>query len=478
MPDTSAGPRIQGHKLESRIGGGHFGDVWKGEFEGRPVAIKVFKARGRLPALRRETFAQESLGRLTGSDAAFFPRVEAVDLDHDPAYVRMELVDARPLEDTIRDGALPLENRLLLARRILEALDAVHRHGFVHGDLSPGNILVAPDGFVKLIDVGCGSLFDEGPHEIEMSGPEEDQSMGVAAPLYAAPERFRSEFLRGCGRSADVFSFGKLFYALVTGQAPFVIKPVSRSVPALAGWDDFVFTCLEEDPAKRYPDAGATLAAFDALLRPPARSGEYRAACPECGAPTAVPGGWEGERFDCPGCGLTLEVLFYDEEARHASTAVVAEAVPPGRPDVEFLEDPSPAESDARARKFCVSCGRGIWVEARKCRHCGVWVDEAARALVAAHDLERSREREVAALRGRRFVGAAVATFFAYFLFWLPGAILNWEHLREAESVHRLTGESPPGHEALKTMMVLFTWVPLGIVGGIVSFAVLFGAVL
>ena len=446
MPDTNAGPRIAGHRLDRRLGGGPFGDVWSAEFEGRPVAVKVFHTRGRIPALRRETFAQESLGRLSGSDAAYFPRVEAVDFEHDPPFVRMELVDARPLEDAIRDGSLPMERRLEVARRVLEALDAVHRNGFVHGDLAPGNVLLAPDGPVKLIDVGCGALFDDGPREIERSGPEEDQSMGVASPLYAAPERFRSEFLRGCGRPADVFSFGKLFYALVTGQAPFVIKPVSRTVPALAGWDDFVFRCLEEDPARRFPDAASALAEFDRLYRPASRAGEYRAACPECGARTAVPGGWEGERYDCSGCGLTLEVLFYDEEARHASTAVVAEAP---RPDIEFVDDPSPASPDARARKFCPSCGRGIWVEARKCRHCGAWVDDAARALVAARDAERIREREAAALRGRSFLAPAAATFLAYLLFWRPGALLNWEYLREANQVEQATGASPAGHGAL-----------------------------
>jgi serine/threonine protein kinase len=476
MPDTQTGPRIDGHRLLERIGGGHFGDVWKAEFEGRPVAVKVFRSRGRAPAPRREAFAQEALGALSGPDAAFFPRIEAVEFDHDPPFLRMELLDARPLEDSIQNGSLPLDSRLALARSILQALAAVHARGFIHGDLSPRNVLVASDGGVKLIDVGYGALFDEGVRDIEVSGPAEEQSMGVAAPLYAAPERFRSEFLRGCGRPADVFSFGKVFYALLTGQAPFVIKPVSRACPALGtGWDDFLFSCLEEDPSRRFPDATAALARFDHLYRPVPRTGEYRAECPECGARTSVPGGWSGERFECPGCHLTLEVLFYDEAGRHASTAVIVEAPAPGSPDVEFLEDPDPAEADGRARKFCPSCGRRIWVEARKCRHCGVWVDEAARELVAARERERGREREEASLRRRRFVVPAIATFLAYFLFWVPGVLLNWEYLREAEHVRRVTNVSPPGHGALKVMMVFFTWLPLGLIAGIFGTALLSG---
>src|SRR5688572_3365692 len=408
MADAN-GRKIAGHTLDRRLGGGHFGEVWKAEFEGRPVAVKIFATRGRITALRREAYAQAALGRVSGPDAAFFPRVEAVDFDHDPPFVRMELVDAVPLEDRLRDGSVSLDRRLAFARSVLEALAAVHRHGFIHGDLSPGNVLVAADGTVKLIDVGCGALFDEGARDIEMSGPAEDQSMGVAAPLYASPERFQSEFLRGCGRAADVFSFGKLFYALVTGHAPFVIKPVSRVVPALhAGWDDFIFACLEEDPARRPPHAGEALAQFDRLMRPVSRPGEFRAVCPECGAKSTVPGGWEGERYTCTGCGLTLEVLFYDEEIKHASTAVVAEAP---RPEIEFIDDPSPELPDTRARKFCPTCGRGIWVEARKCRHCGVWVDDAARALVAAREQARNEERATSALKDRRFVAPAMATF-------------------------------------------------------------------
>jgi len=478
MPDVRAGQRVAGHRLLERIGGGHFGDVWKADFEGRPVAVKVFRARGRASSFRREAFAQYALGRLSGPEAAFFPRVEAVELDHEPPYLRMELIDGRPLEDALLNPALVLERRLALGRAILEALAAVHRHGFVHGDLSPRNVLVAPDGTVRLIDVGFGALFDEGVRDIEVSGTAEEQSMGVAAPLYAAPERFGSEFLRGCGKPADVFSFGKILYALLTGQPPFVIKPVSRALPALgAAWDDFLFRCLEESPDRRFPDAAAALAEFDRLHRPEPSPGEFRAECPECGARASIPGGWAGERFACPGCRLTLEVLFYDEAGRHASTAVVADAQEAARPEVEFLDDPRPPASDGRARKFCPSCGRSIWTEARKCRHCGVWVDETAQALVAARGDARRREREDAVLRRRSFVGAAAVTFLAYFVFWIPGALLNWEYLREAEQVRRVTGEPPSGHGLLKGMMVLFAWLPLGIVAGLFGTALLFASI-
>jgi hypothetical protein len=84
-------------------------------------------------------------------------------------------------------------------------------------------------------------------------------------------------------------------------------------------------------------------------------------------------------------------------------------------------------------------------------------------------------EREAAFLRTREFFAPAVAVFFAYFLFWIPGAILNWEYLREADRVQRLTGVTAPGHGVLKAMMVLFTWIPVGMISGLVGLSILFG---
>ena len=113
----------------------------------------------------------------------------------------MELVEGRPLEDATPET---LEARLALGRGILEALAAVHRNGFVHGDLSPRNILATPEGDVKLIDVGCGAVFggEETDIRISTTAEESEEVLGVASPLYAAPERFTSRFLEGCGRPA------------------------------------------------------------------------------------------------------------------------------------------------------------------------------------------------------------------------------------------------------------------------------------
>ena len=450
MHDVAAKEVIHGHKLLGKLGEGLYGEVWRAEYAGHEVALKLFN-RGRRPAhLKRELFAQYALGRLEGEDARWFPRVEHLDLDADPPYVRMELIDGTPLEALLANPSLPLDERLQIGEKVLRALSVVHAHDFVHGDLSPLNVLVTADRGVRLIDVGFGALLQDGG-DIALSTTEEDRDSGVASPLYSAPERFKSAPLEGCGKPSDIFSFGKLLYRLVTGVQPFVIKPVSLKFRVLgSSWDDFIFRCLEERPEARFADAGAALAEYRRIYRPDPAPGEYRAECPECRASQAIPGGWAGERFDCRGCGRMIEVLFYDDGSRHAATALVTPEIPP----ILFLD--RDAESP-RARKFCPSCGGEMKVEAKKCRHCGAWADEEAKRLVEA----RAERRRLETSEERSFVLPALLTLVGYVLFWVPGAILNWHFLEDARKAERDTGHAPRGMGALRALLWLFVYLPL-----------------
>jgi hypothetical protein len=472
MRDVATGGTIHGHKLLGRLGEGLYGEVWRAEYAGHEVALKVFN-RGRRPAhLKRELFAQYALGRLEGEDARWFPRVEHLDLDADPPYVRMELIDGTPLETLLANPSLPLDERLQVGEQVLRALAVVHAHDFVHGDLSPLNVLVTADRGVRLIDVGFGALVPDGG-DIALSTTEEDRNSGVASPLYSAPERFKSAPTEGCGKPSDIFSFGKLLYRLITGEQPFVIKPVSLKFRVLgAAWDDFLFRCLEERPEARFADAAAALAEYRRIYRPEPAAGEYRAECPECRASQVIPGGWAGERFDCRGCGRTIEVLFYDDPSRHAATALVTPEVPP----ILFLDrDAEAAPPPARARKFCPSCGGEMKVEAKKCRHCGVWADEEARKLVAAR--AEARRSDPLAVPDRSFLLPAVLTLIGYAVFWVPGAILNWHFLGEARKQARATGREPHGAAALRVLVWILFYLPLIGLGAALVLGLLGGAV-
>lgn len=428
MRDVAGGRVVHGHALRELLGAGRFAEVWRAEYLGQPVALKVFR-RDRPPAeLRREAAAQYALGRLPGADGRWFPRVEHVDLEADPPYLRMEFVPGEPLEDFLAARPeLPLSERFALSGKILEALAVVHRHGFVHGDLSARNVLVTPDGDVRLIDVGYGGPA-EGDVEIALSGDGSGEA-GVASPLYSAPERFDAAS-GGCGPPADVFSFGKLFYRIVSGEQPFAVKPLGLRRPELGTrWDGFLFRCLEERAAARFAGAGEALAEFRRLREEP-DAPAWRAECPECREAQPAP----AERFPCRRCGCELEILLYDPASRYAAAAIVsswanraaAEARPAesGRPADRPGEGPSPV---------------------------------------------RVRPREAAG-QGPSFVLPAVLAGMGYFLFWLPGAILNWYFLEEALRVRRETGKVPEGTGALRVMQWIFVWMPLFFVGGLFAF--------
>ncbi len=443
--NVKTGTILEGHRLLEKIGEGHFGQVWKAEYLDHPVAIKLFTSRTSGGQVRQEALAQYRLGRLTGDDALYFPRVEHVDLESKTPYMRMELIEGRPLEERLSDPEWSLKERLAIGEKILKALEIVHRNDLVHGDLSPANILVTPDGGVRLLDVGFGKIFDEG-NDLIPSTAMEESSLGVASPLYAAPERFKSEFLKGCGKSSDLFSFGKILYQLITGENPFVIKPVSRKFPTLGeAGDGFIFQCLEDRPEDRFGDAGLALQEYGRVFRPEAAvPGEYQASCAKCSKVTRIPGGWAGELFLCNFCGSRLEVLYYNEATQEATTAF-AETV-----KILPVEE---SEVGPETRKFCPCCGARILVEAKKCRVCKVWVNQYAKWVV-----ERKRS---ASAPVQDYYMAFFGVLLAYSCLWLPGIILNYHYLNQANQERVRTGQEPPGRIGLVVLTWLFLWFPL-----------------
>lgn len=467
MQDVVVGGSLHGHKLLEKVGRGHYGEVWRAEFQGRQVALKIFTGDRKPAHLRREVFAQYALGRLEGEEGRWFPRVEHLDLDAEPAYLRMEFIEGLPLEELLSNPALSLDQRLAIGEQVLRAVASVHAHDFVHGDLSPLNVLVSPSREVRLIDVGYGALFDVSA-DVALSTTTEDAPAGVASPLYSAPERFKIA-ADGCGKPSDIFSFGKLLYHMITGEQPFVIKPVSLKFKALgADWDAFVFKCLEEKPEARFADGAAALAEYRRIFRPALAPGEYRAECPECRSAQSIPGGWAGERFNCRGCSRRLEVLFYDDGSRYATTALLSPAEAAVPLDVEILD----VKTAAASRKFCPSCGGEVKVEAKKCRHCGVWADERARALLAAEAAVAPPPAEPPS-----FVLSAVAVFWAYFFFWLPGLILNLYFLDAARRAKLETGKEPAGLNALRGLRILFVYLPLAAVTILTLLALVVGLI-
>src|SRR5262245_14628118 len=151
----TVGTRVGPYEVKSQIGVGGMGEVYAAHDSnlGRHVAIKVLPAAVAHDTERIARFEREAktLATLNHSNIAHIYGLERID---GMTAIVMELVEGPTLAERIRQGAIPLEEALPLARQIAEALEAAHGRGVVHRDLKPDNIKVRPDGTVKVLDFG------------------------------------------------------------------------------------------------------------------------------------------------------------------------------------------------------------------------------------------------------------------------------------------------------------------------------------
>ena len=209
-PNRVLGP----YQIEAELGGGSFGTVFRARdlTLDREVALKVLRPGSPIPAAAL-------LAEARAAAALNHPNVcaiHAVDSSLGAPMIVMEYVAGRPLSGFLMTGPLARQQAAGLCRQVALGMAAAHAQGVVHGDLKPANILVTPDGTVKIVDFGMARrstssaqgektvLWDPGP------------AGGISGtPAYMAPEQARGE---PATSASDVFSLGVMLYELVTGR--------------------------------------------------------------------------------------------------------------------------------------------------------------------------------------------------------------------------------------------------------------------
>ena len=272
--DALVGTRINGFKIQSRIGTGGFGVVYRAfdtNLE-RSVAIKMLPPRiakagqGILDRFLREA---RSAAKLAHPNIVTIHQICPY---KDTYYIVMELVDGGALHEYLaaQKRFAPAE-AMRIIRAAAEGLGHAHRRGIIHRDVKPGNIMMTNDGQVKVSDFGLARDVLQG-HDIVGAG----HSLGT--PRYMAPEQARGEEPTG---SSDLYSLAATFYALLTGRAPFdapnereiMIKQVQEPVPdprqfvpdlPIAAFR-FFEKAMAKDPNDRYMTADDFVAALDRL---------------------------------------------------------------------------------------------------------------------------------------------------------------------------------------------------------------------
>lgn len=256
------------------LGDGAMGIVYRAldRASGRVVALKTLH-----PGVRGAAEQAALTGRFRNEAQAAarldHPNIVRVHEFHDdghaasPPYIAMELVEGATL-DTLLPPGQPAALPQLLAWMgdLLGGLNHAHARGVVHRDIKPRNLLVTPDGRLRISDFGVA--------QIASPLPREPASM-VGTPNYMSPEQFRGDPVDG---RADLFSAGIVLYQLLTGARPFdgstatVMRQILHDQPAppsamLAtlgtGFDQVLATATAKSPAARYHSAQAM---YEAVL--------------------------------------------------------------------------------------------------------------------------------------------------------------------------------------------------------------------
>ena len=293
-PGTTLGP----YSITAKIGEGGMGEVYRARDTtlDRDVAIKVLPDAfasdpDRLARFEREAKVLASLNH---------PNIGAIyglETSGDTRALVLELVEGPTLADRIKQGPIPLDEALPIAKQIAEALEAAHEAGVIHRDLKPANVKVKDDGTVKVLDFGLakalagdvsGTDLSQSP-TVTASGTREGVILGTAA--YMSPEQARGKLL---DRRTDIWSFGCVLYEILTGRSPFLGETLSDTIAKVLGHEPdwqalptdtpallrrLLRRCLDKDPKERLRDIGdARVEIREAMTVPLTEAGEALAA--------------------------------------------------------------------------------------------------------------------------------------------------------------------------------------------------------
>ena len=230
------GSRVGPYEVTALLGEGGMGKVWRARHTAlkRDDALKVLpdgfaSDPERLARFRREAQVLASLNHPN------IAHVYGLEQSDDVQALVMELVEGPTLADRIAQGPIPLDEALLIAKQIAEALQAAHKQGIIHRDLKPANIKVRPDGTVKVLDFGLAKALEP----VFGAGVDATASPTITSPAmsgigvllgtaaYMSPEQARGNPV---DERSDIWAFGCVLYEMLTGLRAFGDEDISLTL--------------------------------------------------------------------------------------------------------------------------------------------------------------------------------------------------------------------------------------------------------
>src|SRR5664279_5451359 len=222
--DVLVGQTIGHYRILKRIGTGGMGEVYLASdvTADRNAALKVLPRRFTRDAARLRRFQREARA-VAGFNHPNILTVYEIGEYNSSYYIASELIEGETLRQRLARGRMGLNEAIDVAIQVATALAAAHQVGIVHCDIKPENIMLRPDGYVKVLDFGIAKLAEQ---EVPVTTPEEEAVLLVETNLgsilgtvrYMSPEQARGAPV---DERTDIWSLGVVLYEMVAGRAPF-----------------------------------------------------------------------------------------------------------------------------------------------------------------------------------------------------------------------------------------------------------------
>ncbi|MBA4158380.1 MAG: protein kinase, partial [Gemmatimonadetes bacterium] len=266
------GRQISHFRVQEVLSCGGMGVVYRGQDLrlGRTVALKFLLPQYSLDSGAKERFLQEARAASLLDHPNICTIYEAGETEEGHLFLAMACYRGETLRERLaRLGVLPIEEAVELARQIARGLGAAHEAGIVHRDLKPGNLMLAAEGTLKILDFGLAKVRD-------LSITRSGERAGTVA--YMSPEQLQGEPVDG---RSDLWSLGAVLYELLSGRLPFgaghelstayrilyqepvPLSSLRREIPAAL--EQLVARLLCKEPAGRYATAAAAMQVLEAV---------------------------------------------------------------------------------------------------------------------------------------------------------------------------------------------------------------------
>src|SRR5215472_8558867 len=280
------GDRLGNYHVHAKLGEGGMGVVFRARDEvlHRDVAIKVLSSRTIADKPAKELLLHEARAACALSHPNIC-MIHQVGETGGELYIVMELIAGKPLSALIGKDGLPVESVLRYGVQIAGALTHSHSRNVIHRDLKSPNVMVTPEGLVKVLDFGLArrirkEAVPETAPTLDSLRATSETTMESTGGLTGTIPYMAPELLKGqqSDQRADIWALGVVLYEAASGKLPFLGQTVLETSgailhqlpPPLPSWMPnglwaIVQRCLAKDPQQRYQRAGEVLAALEAV---------------------------------------------------------------------------------------------------------------------------------------------------------------------------------------------------------------------